>query len=148
MITISADGVDPGAPFIPMMADAEAAVNTAVNRTGMWLQAQVRANAKTGVHAPGRPHIPGTGPGPNVATGDYVRSIALNVTKSGGVHVATVSTNLPQARRLEYGYRGTDSLGRTYNQPPYPHWRPALMLANAVFDRELARAFATTRRTA
>lgn len=148
MISISADGVDPGAGFIPIMDDADRAVATAVNRTGLWMQRVIKANANTGQHRPGLPHIPGTGPGPNRATGDYARSIALNVTVSGGVHVATVSTNLIQARRLEFGFRGTDEAGRTYNQPPYPHWRPAIFLAHAVFDRELARAFATTRRAA
>ena len=79
---------------------------------------------------------------------DYARSIALAVTTSGGAHVATVSTNLIQGPRLEYGFTGEDTLGRAYRQPPYPHWRPAIFLAHAVFDRELARAFASTRRTA
>lgn len=148
MISISADGVDPGAGFIPIMADVEIAVARAVNNTGVWLQTQVRTNANTGTHAPGLPHIPGTGPGPNVATEDYVRSIGLKITRSGGAHVATVSTNLPQARRLELGFIGVDSLGRAYRQSPYPHWRPAIFLVNAVLDRELSKAFAATRRTA
>ena len=40
--------------------------------------------------------------------------------------MAIVGTNLPYAKRLEYGFADTDSLGRTYNQLAQPHWRPAL----------------------
>lgn len=29
------------------------------------------------------------------------------------------------ARRIEYGFVGTDRLGRRYNQPPQPYMRPA-----------------------
>jgi hypothetical protein len=27
--------------------------------------------------------------------------------------------------RLEFGFVGVDSIGRHYNQPPFPHFRPA-----------------------
>ena len=148
MISITADGTDPSRYFDALGSELDRAVQTAVGKTGSWLQTQVRANAKTGVHAPGRPHIPGTGPGPNVASGDYRNSIALAVRVSGGTHLATVSTNLVQARRLEFGFIGVDSLGRAYRQPPYPHWRPAVMLAPAVFSQELSRALAVTGRRA
>ena len=30
-----------------------------------------------------------------------------------------------QARRIELGFQGKDSLGRVFNQPPYPYLRPA-----------------------
>jgi len=63
----------------------------------------------------------GGGQGPQVRTGAYVRSINLEVSPSGW----RVYTNAPQARRLEYGFVGTDSLGRHYSQAPLPHWRPA-----------------------
>lgn len=89
---------------------------------GAELLTLIRQNASTGFHAPGEPHIPGTGPGPNVATGDYRRSWALKTTP-GEVFVFT---NAPQGARLEYGFVGTDALGRVYNQPPYPHVRPAV----------------------
>lgn len=95
------------------------------------LQRRVRARASTGTHRPGAPHIPGTGPGPNVATGDYRRSIrvALGIVpaRRGGVApVGKVFTNAPQAYRLEHGFIGADSRGRTYRQRPYPHWGPAV----------------------
>ena len=37
-----------------------------------------------------------------------------------------VGTNVEYARRVEMGFVGTDSLGRTYNQAPNPYLRPAL----------------------
>ena len=93
---------------------------------GQLLLSKVRANASTGHHAPGQPHIPGTGPGPNVATGDYVRSWTLEIEQRGSGFAAIVGTALPQGPRLEYGfYDMTDALGRHFYQPPYPHLGPA-----------------------
>ena len=37
-----------------------------------------------------------------------------------------VGTNVEYGRRVEMGFVGTDSLGRTYNQAPKPYLRPAL----------------------
>lgn len=65
-------------------------------------------------------------PGPRVITGDYRRSITLEMGMVDGKPAAIVGTVSPQARRLEYGYVDTDSLGRSYNQPPFPHWDPPL----------------------
>ena len=103
----------------------EPRVAAAVYSVGASLLTDVRRKASTGYHRRGLGHIPGTGPGPNVATGDYRRSINLTTGSEGGSPVAVVATNAPQARRLEYGFTGADALGRMYRQPPYPHWRPA-----------------------
>lgn len=56
-----------------------------------------------------------------VATGGY-RS-RLYATVSG--YTLYVTSPDPYAARLEYGFIGTDSLGRHYAQPPHPHFRPA-----------------------
>lgn len=64
-------------------------------------------------------------PGPRRVTGDYARSWAVDLSITLDEIVATVGTNKPQGRRLEYGFVGTDSLGRVYNQPAYPHIVPA-----------------------
>jgi hypothetical protein len=58
-------------------------------------------------------------------TGDYSRSLALDVGVSAGGVSVTVGTTRPQARRLEFGAQGVDSLGRRMNSPPYPHFGPA-----------------------
>jgi len=60
-------------------------------------------------------------PGPNAPTGDYRRSWNTRLTMKGDAVQADVGTNKPQGRRLEFGFVGTDSLGRFYNQPPFPH---------------------------
>lgn len=86
--------------------------------------ARVKANAATGTHRPGEPHIPGTGPGPNRATGDYTRTMHKRTTHRADSVTSEIGTNAAQARRLEFGYYGTDSLGRTYHQDPFPHWQP------------------------
>jgi HK97 gp10 family phage protein len=44
----------------------------------------------------------------------------------GGKDEGVVGTNVEYARRLEYGFKGTDSLGRKYNQSAKPYLRPAL----------------------
>jgi hypothetical protein len=87
----------------------------ATRRTGALLQTRVRANAS------GRP-------GPRAQTGDYRRSINMQMMRdeSGNVS-AVVGTNSAQGRRLEFGFWGkVDSLGRLFHQPPYPHFEPAL----------------------
>ena len=79
-------------------------------------------------HASGRP-------GPNVITGEYRNSIQVSYSSRGGGVSAAVFSPLPFSRRLEYGFVGTDAAGRTFNQPPYPHFRPAM--------RELREEFVT-----
>ena len=37
-----------------------------------------------------------------------------------------VGSNVEYARRIELGFVGVDSLGRKFNQQPYPYLRPAL----------------------
>ena len=61
-------------------------------------------------------------PGPNIVSGNLYGSILIDHTlgDADGWGVATVYTNTIYARRLELGFHGADSLGRNYNQPPYP----------------------------
>lgn len=60
-------------------------------------------------------------------TGTLRRSIhATPPEDSGGAVVVYVGTDLPYARRLEYGFADTDSRGRTFNQPARPYFRPPL----------------------
>jgi hypothetical protein len=46
----------------------------------------------------------------------------------------------PYMLRLEFGFCGTDSAGRVYNQAAQPHWRP-------VFDAEKDRIRETIERS-
>ncbi|MCA1571930.1 MAG: hypothetical protein LC798_16790 [Chloroflexi bacterium] len=92
---------------------------------GQLYQSRVRAAAS------GRP-------GPRAITGDYRRSITLEMGMHDGLPSAIVGTVSPQGRRLEYGYVDVDSLGRRYNQPPFPHFDPPL----AAVVEELTSALA------
>ncbi len=90
------------------------AVHRAVRHTGTLGAARIRG------HASGRP-------GPNVISGDYRSSWQPTPTRRlpyGAM--CTIGTREPQGRRLEFGFVGPDSLGRVYNQPPFPHVQPAL----------------------
>jgi len=96
----------------------------------MLLETQIKANAS------GRP-------GPNAPTGDYRRSWTYEMSTGPDQVTAIVGTNKPQARRLEFGFVGEDSLGRLYNQPPYPHVGPALEKIRPLFLAALGRELET-----
>lgn len=61
-----------------------------------------------------------------VLTGTLRRSIHTEVTAGDGEASALVGTDVPYARRLEFGFVGADRLGRHYNQAARPYLRPAL----------------------
>lgn len=108
---------------------AEIATGQAVDQASAMLLTQIKANAS------GRP-------GPNVDTGDYRRSWTRRKVPGG----FSVGTNRPQARRLEYGFYGADSLGRVYAQPPYPHVGPAADLIEPAFTRAMEEVVAAVTR--
>lgn len=105
------------------------ALRVTVQHQATLLSALVMANAS------GRP-------GPNVITGAYRASWQVRVRGAGVGAVGTVGTNAPQARRLEFGFAGTDSLGRTYAQPPFPHAGPAVHDREAVYPKVFRRTVA------
>jgi len=108
-----------------MTADARSAA--VLHLYGEVLRQRVRQ------HASGRP-------GPNVITGEYRNSIQVQYTSRGGGVSVVVFSDHPASRRLEYGFVGSDSLGRTYNQPPYPHFAPAMRELRAEFIAALGTA--------
>jgi hypothetical protein len=89
------------------------AIHRHMNHVGELGRAQIRG------HASGRP-------GPNVITGDYRNSWQVVNRRLPYGAQCTIGTDRPQGRRLEFGFVGTDSLGRTYAQPPFPHVQPSL----------------------
>lgn len=84
-------------------------------------------------------------PGPRVITGKYRSSIRANYRYGRGFD-ATVTSDAPQANRLEYGFVGEDSLGRHYNQPPFPHFRPAQQQIERDFPAAIEKAIANALR--
>lgn len=95
---LTAAGVKAGAHGVRLVA-----------KHGLALQQAVKRNVS------GRP-------GPRIQTGDYNRSITLELQGLS----AKVGSARPQAARLEYGFHGADSLGRVYSNPPLPHFAPAV----------------------
>lgn len=102
------------------------AVEAALNRVAALLETYAKANAS------GRP-------GPRVVTGNYRRSIRADrrVSRSGRRLSIRVGSDAPQAHRLEYGFYGRDVLGRSYNQPPFPHFGPAAARVEGYFRAEM-----------
>lgn len=103
-------------------AEAQRKADRVTRHHTMLLETRIKANAS------GRP-------GPRVITGNYRRSWTSRF--AGGVGI--VGTNAPQARRLEYGFTGADSLGRVYNQPPFPHVGPAVEVQQPLYFAEISR---------
>lgn len=99
--------------LVALFTTTEQQIHEATKKWGAELQAEVQRKAS------GRP-------GPNAPTGDYRRSINRRTEKRADGSAVEVGTNKPQGRRLEFGFVGTDSLGRSYDQPAYPHFGPAL----------------------
>jgi len=79
-------------------------------------------------------------PGPRNRSGDYRRSIVSDTQVQGSTVLGQIGTNSPQGRRLEFGFVGADSLGRNYNQPPFPHFMPAVPEITADVENEIAKA--------
>lgn len=81
-------------------------------------------------------------PGPNIVTGDYVRSIESRKQIGPGFVNGWIGTNRPQGRRLEFGFQGPDVLGRRFNQPPRPHFAPAAEVLRTEFPAAVRAGFA------
>lgn len=101
------------ADFARLSIEANVAIHEVTKLQTAELQAQVQRNAS------GRP-------GPNAPTGDYRRSINRRVERRSNESIGQVGVSRPQAKRLEFGFTGVDAIGRSYNQPAYPHFGPAL----------------------
>lgn len=100
--------------------EATRRADQAMDQALIYGQALVKANAS------GRP-------GPNIITGDYVRSIEYRKQNHPTGVDGWIGTNRPQGRRLEFGFAGADVLGRVFNQPPRPHFGPAAEQLRVVF---------------
>lgn len=100
-------------------------LDSAADRLGEVTERRMRRVGRQGVarirqNASGRP-------GPNVITGAYRASWRSETRGIPHGAECTIGTNAPQGRRLEFGFWDmTDSIGRHFFQPPYPHVQPAI----------------------
>ncbi len=90
----------------------------------VFLQGEVRKDINVGNADGKNPSLPGEPP--HKVTGRLFRSIATSVVASSQAVLGLVGTNVKYARRLEYGFVGTDAKGRTVHQEPRPFLRPAI----------------------
>lgn len=114
-------------------------LDAAADNVGPAIRDHMRHVGTVGVaeirrHASGRP-------GPNVITGQYRASWQdVHQPIPYGAQ-CTLGSNAPQARRLEWGfYDMTDSLGRHFFQPPFPHVQPALPVIGATLREQMVAA--------
>ena len=117
---------------------ARAAAERFVGRAGGYI---VQGGMK---HSQGRP-------GPIPRSSSHMRSFHTEGPKdaSAGVVYSETGPGMIYSRRLELGYMNmTDSLGRTYHQPPYPSLGPGVQdalpkianLAESMFGAALGGA--------
>lgn len=86
-------------------------------------QRAIRVESAAKENATGRP-------GPNVISGRLRGSITWRLGVDAEGLYAEIGTNVEYGRRIELGFTGVDSLGRTYDQPAYPFLLPALEAAH------------------
>lgn len=121
-----------------------AALQRTVERTSAEARVFV-AEAAASVEALAKDHASGR-PGPEVVTGTLRRGITHDPITPWGVGgwQTRVGPTVIYSRRIELGFAGTDSLGRRYNQPPYPYFGPA----TAAVARDMPRLWALHMRAA
>lgn len=74
---------------------------------------------------------------PQQITGSYKGS--WFILKFDSAHYGLYSS-APQSARLEFGFIGTDSLGRYYSQSPLPHVRPAAIEVYPTMNKQYVDA--------
>jgi hypothetical protein len=108
------------AAFGKTQVEMNNAARFAIGMAAAEVERQAKKNANTGTHKRGQGHIPGTGPGPNVVTGNLRRSI-YSQTKIGfgSSYVAEVGASMVYARAVELG------LPEWKSGVKYPYLAPA-----------------------
>ncbi len=130
-VSVGTNALDVAAGMAAHTTATLAKVQTVTVMHGALLEQTVKRNAS------GRP-------GPNVISGDYYRSITRSTNRTATGITARVSTNKGQAKRLEMGFHGTDSLGRNWDQKAYPHFGPALDRVRPLLEAAIAAALKGT----
>lgn len=81
-----------------------------------------------------------------VVSGTLRRSWRMQSESGAGVYSAKVGPTTVYARRIELGFKDTDSIGRTYNQSPKPYVKPAFERALPAVKSSIRAAFAAALR--
>lgn len=112
----------------------------AVYQCALKIEEIAKANANTGAHPRGTPRLAGTGPGPNVITGNLVSKIVGQAPVKGFKgYSATVDSSAEYARAVEQGSP------RWKSGAKYPYMEPAArtLINNGTLNRIFTGAFMT-----
>jgi hypothetical protein len=112
----------------------------AVFQCALKIEDQAKQNANTGSHSRGTPRVPGTGPGPNIITGNLVSKIVgQRPVKGFKGYSATVDSSAEYARAVEQGSP------RWKSGVKYPYMEPAAqaLINNGTLSRIFTGAFLT-----
>ncbi len=112
----------------------------AVYQCALKIEDEAKRNANTGAHGPGEGHIPGTGPGPNIVTGNLVSKIVgQRPVKGFKGYSSTVDSSAEYARAVEQGSP------RWKSGVKYPYMEPAAqaLINNGTLNRIFTGAFVT-----
>ena len=110
----------------------------AIFQASLKVEEVARRNANTGVHAAGEGHIPGTGPGPNVVSGNLVgKIVAQKPTIGFRGYQADINSSAIYARAVEQGSP------RWKSGVKYPYLEPAgqTLLSNGTLRTIFVGAF-------
>lgn len=108
-----------------------------MKKATLWLKGEVQRSINRGNADGLSPSAPGEPP-KKVSTRLF-QSIATQVERDDRAIVGRIGTNVEYARRLELGFTGTDSAGRTVDQAERPFLRPALRNNRDALNRLVAR---------
>lgn len=126
-------------------------VEARVAQAGFHLQKQIVNRLKSGGQSGKSYNVPGTktkytasasGEAPATVTGWLADNVMAKPVLEWDGPVAYVGIRggpdgVPYAKRLEYGFTGTDSKGRKYNQAPRPYFRSTYELERELIKRML-----------
>jgi hypothetical protein len=93
----------------------------------IYVESEAKREVSRGNIHGDNPSLPGEPP--KVVSGTMRANISHQVVRNADTISGFIGVreNVAYARRLELGFVGTDSLGRTYDQAPRPFLRPALL---------------------
>ena len=93
-------------------------------QAALYAKGEVQRSINRGNADGTNPSLPGEPP--KKVSARLFQSITTRVRKTAREVIGSYGTNVEYARRLEFGFHGTDSRGRNINQEPRPFLRPIL----------------------
>ena len=108
-----------------------------MRQAALYVKGQVQRSINRGNADGSDPSAPGEPP--KKVTARLFQSLATDQRESPLEITGVIGTNVEYAKRLEYGFTGTDAAGRVVDQQPRPFLRPGLADNLPAIRRILAR---------